>query len=78
LKARFEGIDPNEVRKLADEKKRLEDEQRIKAGEFDKVLDGRMKTARTEWDRQLANVTSERDTLNARLSVIQIGPGGRD
>jgi hypothetical protein len=72
LKARFEGIDPDEVRKLADEKKRLEDEQRIKAGEFDKVLDGRLKTARTEWDKQLAGVTSERDALNARLSVIQI------
>src|SRR5579859_2900791 len=46
LKTRFEGIDPDEVRKLANDKKRLEDEQRLKAGEFDKVLEGRLKSAK--------------------------------
>jgi hypothetical protein len=72
LKTRFEGIDPDEVRKLASEKKRLEDEQRLKAGEFDKVLEGRLKSAKADWDKQLATVTSERDALNARLVTIQI------
>ena len=72
LKTRFEGIDPDEVRKLANEKKRLEDEQRLKAGEFDKVLEGRLKTAKADWEKQLAGVTSERDALNARLVTIQI------
>ena len=72
LKVRFEGIDPDEVRKLATEKKRLEDEQRLKAGEFDKVLEGRLKSAKADWDKQLATVTSERDALNARLVSIQI------
>lgn len=72
LKQRFEGIDPEEVRKLGAEKKRLEDEQRLKAGEFDKVLEARLKTAKAEWDKQFATVTSERDALNARLVTIQI------
>ena len=72
LKTRFEGIDPDEVRKLTQEKKALEEQQRLKAGEFDKVLEGRLKTAKAEWEKQLATVTSERDALNARLVTIQI------
>jgi hypothetical protein len=75
LKNRFEGIDPEQVRKLSEEKQRLEDEQRVKAGEFDKVLDGRLKTAKSEWDKQFAAVTSERDALSSRLTVIQIDQG---
>src|SRR5690348_11973546 len=72
LKTRFEGIDPDEVRKVAQEKKALEEQQRLKAGEFDKVLEARLKTAKTEWDRQFSTVSAERDALNARLTSIQI------
>jgi len=72
---RFEGIDPDQVRQLAAEKQRLEEEQRLKAGEFDKVLDGRLKSARAEWEKQLSAVTGERDALTARLSEIQIDQG---
>src|SRR5436190_1377232 len=75
FKQKFEGINPDEVRKLAEEKQRLEDEQRVKAGEFDKVLDGRVKAARTEWDKQLLAVASERDALVTRLTGIQIEQG---
>jgi hypothetical protein len=35
LKKRFEGIDPEEVRKFADEKRKLEEAQQVKAGESD-------------------------------------------
>ena len=72
LKTRFEGIDPDEVRKLAQEKKALEEQQRLKAGEFDKVLEARLKTARAEWDKQFSAISAERDALNARLTSIQI------
>jgi hypothetical protein len=72
---RFEGIDPEEVRKLSEEKQRLEDEQRVKAGEFDKVLEGRLKAAKSEWDKQFASVASDRDALSSRLTVIQIDQG---
>ncbi len=37
LKKRYEGIDPDEVRKLAEEKQRLEEERQLKAGEVEKV-----------------------------------------
>src|SRR5512139_345989 len=42
-KRRFEGIDPDEVRKLAEEKRRLEEEQQLKAGEVEKVYENRFK-----------------------------------
>ena len=74
-KKRFEGIDPEQVRKLGEEKQRLEEAQQLKSGEVDKVVEGRLKTAKTEWDKQFAAVTSERDSLNARLTAIQIDQG---
>src|SRR5438270_10067712 len=51
LRQRYEGIDPEAVKLLAAEKQTLEEEKRLKAGEFDKVLDARLKTAKTEWDK---------------------------
>jgi len=72
LKKRFEGIDPEEVRKLTDEKRELEERQQVKAGEFDKVMDTRLKSARAEWDKQHGVVVGERDALNGRLTAIQI------
>ncbi|HOX59707.1 MAG TPA: hypothetical protein P5205_09455 [Candidatus Paceibacterota bacterium] len=74
-KKRFEGIDPDQVRKLAEEKQRLEEAQQIKSGEVEKVMENRLKTAKGEWDKQFAAVTSERDSLNARLTAIQIDQG---
>ena len=73
--ARFNGIDPEEVRKLAADKERLEEEQRLKEGKFQEVMESRLKTAKTEWEKQLTTMTSERDTLTTRLMAIQIDQG---
>jgi hypothetical protein len=72
LKQRYEGIDPAEVRKLADEKRKLEEAQQIKAGEADKVIEARVRAVKSELDKQIASVTSERDALHSRLATIQI------
>ena len=72
LKKRFEGFDPDEVQRLAEEKRRLEEEQRLKDGKFAEVLEGRLKSAKADWDKQLSGVTTERDALNQRLTAIQI------
>ncbi len=53
LKQRFAGIDPEEVRKLAEEKRQLEAQQ-LKVGETEKVIEGRLKTVKTDFDQQLA------------------------
>ena len=75
LKKRFEGIDPDEVRQLAEDKQKLEEAQQVKAGEVEKVLENRLKTAKSEWDKKLSVLTSERDGLTARLTSIQIDQG---
>ncbi|HQL80440.1 MAG TPA: hypothetical protein PLU91_19740 [Verrucomicrobiota bacterium] len=74
-KKRFEGIDPEQVRKLAEEKQRLEEAQQIKAGEVEKVVEARVKTARGELEKQVSAVSAERDALNLRLVTIQIDQG---
>jgi hypothetical protein len=75
LKKRYEGIDPDEVRKLADEKRRLEEAQQLKAGEAEKVVEARVKALKGDFDKQLSAATGERDALNARLVAIQIDQG---
>ena len=69
---RFEGIDPDAVRQLAEDKRKLEEAQQLKAGEVDKVIEARLKVARAEWDKQHGVVVAERDTLTGRLTAIQI------
>ena len=69
---RFEGIDPDAVHQLADDKRKLEEAQQLKAGEVDKVIETRLKTARAEWDKTHGVVVAERDALNGRLTAIQI------
>ena len=72
LKARFAGIDPEAVRALEEEKRRLEEAAQLKAGEFEQVLAARVKGARGELEQQLAGVRGERDALHARLAVVEI------
>ena len=75
LEARFNGIDPEQVRQLSVEKERLEEEQRLKEGKFQEVLETRLKNAKGEWDKDRKSLTEERDTLTSRLTAIQIDQG---
>ena len=73
---RFEGIDPVEVRRLAEEKRKLElQAQGHKPEEIDKIVTERLKGLKADWDKQFAAVTSERDSLTTRLTTIQIDQG---
>ena len=73
---KFEGIDPDAMRQLAEDKRKLEEAQTLRsattAGEIEKVIETRLKNARAEWDKQHGVVVAERDTLHGRLSAIQI------
>jgi len=66
---RFDGIDPDAIRQLADDKRKLEEAAQIKAGEVDKVIAARLKA---ELDKIHAPVVAERDALHGRLTAIQI------
>ena len=74
--ARFAGIDPEEHRRLAEEKRKLElQAQGHKPEEIDKLVAERLKGLKADWDKQLAVVTGERDALTTRLTSIQIDQG---
>ena len=74
--ARFAGVDPDEFRRLAEEKRKLElQAQGHKPEEIDKLVTERLKTLKADWDKQFAAVTGERDSLNTRLTTIQIDQG---
>jgi hypothetical protein len=73
--ARYAGIDPEEVRKLAEEKSRLEEERQIKAGEVEKVFENRIRGLKADWDKEKAAMASDNQTMNARLTAIQIDQG---
>ena len=75
FKARYEGIDPASVKNLLAEKAKLEEAQQLKAGEVEKVVENRVKGLKADWDKQVAALTSERETLNSRLTAIQIDHG---
>ncbi len=75
LQKRFQGIDPDDVRTQLAEKQRLEEEKALKAGEFDKILESRTRALKTDFDQRYSALTAERDSLNARLTDIQINQG---
>jgi hypothetical protein len=75
LTTRFDGIDPDHVRAQLEEKRRLEEAQALKAGEFEKILESRSKALKSDFEKQLSTVVSERDTLNSKLTDIQINQG---
>jgi hypothetical protein len=76
FKARFDGIDPDEVKKLAEEKRKLELlAQGHKPEELDRLVGERIKGLKADWDKQLSTVTGERDSLTSRLTAIQIDQG---
>src|SRR5690242_6636710 len=69
--ARFSGIDPEEHRRLVDEKRKLElQAQGHKPEEIDKLVTERLKTLKADWDKQQTVVIGERDALLVRLSAI--------
>ena len=52
LTAKFNGVDPEEFRRLAEEKRQLEESAQMKAGQFEKVLTTRLTAMKGEFDKQ--------------------------
>ncbi len=74
--ARFAGIDPDEYRRLLEEKRKLElQAQGHKPEEIEKLVTDRLKGLKADWDKQFSAVTAERDSLTTRLTSIQIDQG---
>ena len=67
---RFEGIDPDAVRQLAEENKSLR--TATLSEDAKREMDAQLKTAKSAFEKQLAAMSGERDTLTGRLTAIQI------
>jgi hypothetical protein len=70
LQKRFDGIDPDEFRRLVEENRSLR--TATLSEDAKREMDSQLKTTKAGFDKQLAGVTSERDSLLGRLSAIQI------
>src|SRR5438045_2263646 len=75
LKKRFEGIDPEKVRELEAEKRRLEEAHAIKNGEVERLINTRLSSAKADLEKQMEALSAERDSLSSRLADIQINQG---
>ena len=64
------------VRKRKDERE-AEQERELQAERerIEKVIEGRVKSIRTDLEKQVNQLTTDRDSLNTRLSSIQIDQG---
>ena len=67
---RFEGIDPDAVRQLAEENKSLR--TATLSEDAKREMEKQLKASKSSFDKQLVAVTGERDALNGRLTAIQI------
>jgi hypothetical protein len=69
-KKRFDGIDPDAVRQLAEENRSLR--TATLSEDAKREMEAQVKTAKSAFEKQLATVAGERDTLTGRLTAIQI------
>lgn len=67
LTARYEGIDPDAVKQLLAEKAKLEEQQLVKAGEVEKLVEKRTKTAMAELVKRLHGAEQQAATLSANI-----------
>ena len=75
LTQRFEGIEPDQVKALMAEKQKLEEAKHLKEGEVEKLLESRTRSLKSDLEKQITGLATERDSLTARLVEIEINQG---
>ena len=75
LTQRFEGIEPDQVKALMEEKRKLEEAKHLKEGEVEKLLESRTRSLKSDLEKQITGLATERDSLTARLVEIEINQG---
>lgn len=69
---RFEGIDPDEARKLLEQKQKLEEGQLLKEGDVEKIVLARVKTAIEPIEKRAQAAEQSAVKLSERLAEIEI------
>ena len=78
LRTRFDGVDPEEFRKLSDAAAKVRDKRLIEAGKVDELIAERVAAMRGEHDKVLGALTKERDTTKGQLEGLLIDGALRD
>lgn len=75
LRERYDGIDPEEVRKVAAERAAWLEQQQLRAGEAEKVVTARVAAFRAEAEKQTAALGKRLEAADARLAGLLIDQG---
>ena len=75
LATKYEGIDPDAVKTLLAEKAKLEDQKLLKEGEVEKLVEKRTRSLKSDLEKQVAGLATERDGLMSRLVEVEINQG---
>src|SRR4051795_7284370 len=67
-KRRFDGIDPDEARQLAEK-------NALQAGGVEKVIEGRVRAVKNQMERHYSGIVAERDALTNQLTSVSIDQG---
>jgi hypothetical protein len=73
--ARFDGIEPDQVRALMAEKQKLEEAKHLKEGEVEKLVESRTRSLKSDLEKQVGGLKTERDAVMSRLVEIEINQG---
>lgn len=75
LKLRFEGVDPEEAKRLAAEHQALLEKEQMKAGDAEKVIAARVAAAKADAAKDAAGLQRKLEQAEARLSSTLIDQG---
>ncbi len=78
MRAKFDGIDPDEARKLAEQAQKQRDKKLVDAGRVDELLAERVAAMKAEFDKQTGTLASERDKLSTQLGGLVVDGAIRD
>lgn len=69
---KYEGIDVKKYHEMTEKEKKLAEKTLIDAGELDKVVDQRVQAMKSDHDKAIKTLASERDALAGKLSSVLI------
>ena len=69
---KFEGINPDRYREMAETERKLKEKKMIDAGEIDKVVAERVAAMKADNEKVIGDLTKSNESLTARLSSVLI------
>ena len=78
LTSRFDGVDPDQFRELSAKAQKERDKKLIDAGKVDELVAERVAAMRSDFDKQLGDLTAREQAANKQLESLLIDGAIRD